>query len=198
MIKEIYISFLWYNYCGGYMDKKKKSAKKNKADKELLFETSTVMNKEEFKRYQKFYLNKFKSNIVPKLVLIGLALLSIVLNYMKGNYGIALSIVGFVIAYPIFLNITINLQINRMFLNHIRINLLEERLVFYKDYLESKSSSNWCKVKYEDIFKVCETKKNFYIFVNDNQAFIIIKDNLKDIDAFRDFIRDKGIYKRYR
>ena len=41
-------------------------------------------------------------------------------------------------------------------------------------------------------------KNNFYIFISDNQAFIIIKSELEDSDKFKAFIIDKAPFKRYR
>lgn len=182
-------------------DKKKKSKKKKKViinEKKYLFQTKTVIDIDEFKKFQKFYLNKFKSNIVPKLIMAFLAILAIILNFYKGNYDVVGLVVVFIIAYPIVLNFTLNSQIKKMYKSNKRINMLEEVLTFYDDYLESKSSHNYCKVQYNDIYKVCETKRNFYIFISDNQAFIIIKKEIVDIDNFKEFLMNKAPYKRYK
>ncbi|MBQ2430817.1 MAG: YcxB family protein, partial [Campylobacter sp.] len=55
---------------------------------------------------------------------------------------------------------------------------------FYDDYFTEKtnefnenSSSNFSKIKYEDLYKIVETKTNFYLFVGNILAFTIIKQN---------------------
>lgn len=183
------------------MTEKKKNKKPNSKNKEksnILFETSTIIDKNEFKKFQKFYLNKFKSSLLPKLVMAFLAIIAIVMNLIKSNFDIVIMVIVFIIIYPIILSITLNRQINKMYESNKRINMLEEKLMFYDKYFESKSSLNYCKVNYSDIYKICETKSNFYIFISDNQAFIIIKSNIKDVDSFKDFIKDKAMYRRYR
>ena len=127
-----------------------------------------------------------------------LAIVAIVLNYIKGNYNVVFLVIVFIIVYPIILSITLNSQIKKMYKSNKRINMLEEVLTFYDDYLESKSSHNYCKVLYSDIYKICETKSNFYIFISDNQAFIIIKSEINELDKFKEFIIDKAPYKKYR
>ena len=179
------------------MEKKKKIKNKKKEDK-VFYETTIIVDKDEFKRFSKFYSNKLKSSLIPRLILIALLLLSIFLNYIKGNFVVVYSLIGLGVLYPIALTVTLNMQINYMFKNNKRFHLTEEKLSFFDKYFESKSSINWCLVNYEDIYKICETKSNFYIFLNHNQAFIIIKDKLSDVDGFRSFIRDKAFYERYK
>lgn len=177
----------------------KRSKKTKKTSKEMnLFETSTVIDEYEFKKFHKFYLNKFKSSFIPKLVLIVLAVLAIGINIIKGNYYLVILLGIFVVLYPIVLSFTLNRQIIKRYENSKRINMLEEKIVFYSNFFESRSSINYCKVNYEDIYLVCETKENFYIFLNENKAFIVIKNNINDLDKFKDFIIEKAKYRRYR
>lgn len=169
-----------------------------KSKKNILFETNTIIDEHEFKKFQKFYLNKFKKSFFPKLIIILLALLSIVLNWYKKDYYLVILVVLFLVIYPIILNITLDRQIKRMYMTNKKINMLDEKIVFFNDFFESKSSINYCKVKYDDVFVVVETKTNFYIFLSDNQAFILIKNNIDDILKFRNFIRTRVDLKTYR
>lgn len=177
---------------------KKKTKKVSSNKKDYLFKTSTIIDMYEFKKFQKFYLNKFKSSIIPIIIMALLAILAMVLNFIKGNYNVVGLVIVFVIVYPIILSVTLNSQIKKMYKSNRRINMLEEVLTFYDEYLESKSEHNYCKVQYTDIYRVCETKTNFYVFISDNQAFIIIKSELEDEDKFREFIMNKAPYKKYR
>lgn len=177
---------------------KKKVLKKIVKEADYLHKSSTVITMEEFKKFQKFYLNKFKSTIIPKIIMVVLALLVIIINIIKKDYDLVGIVIVFVICYPLVLNFALNRQIKKMYKSNKRINELEEFLYFYDDYLESKSKHNYCKVMYEDIYKICETKSNFYIFVSENQAFIVIKNNIKDVDGLRELLSKKAKYRRYR
>lgn len=176
---------------------KNKVVRNNVKDK-VLYKSSTVITMEEFNKFQKFYLNKFKNTLIPKIIMIVLALLVIIINIIKGDYKLVLLVVVFVIIYPIVLNFAINRQIKKMYKSNKRINELEEIIYFYDNYLESKSKHNYCKVMYEDIYKLCETKTNFYIFISENQAFIVIKEKVKDIDGLRELFKEKTNYRMYR
>lgn len=200
--RNLYFFFYVIIIKGDVMKKDKDNKKKKKTSssvkKDYLFKTSTIIDMYEFKKFQKFYLNKFKSSIIPIIIMALLAIVAIVLNFIKGNYSVVGLVIVFIIVYPIILSFTLSSQIKKMYKSNKRINMLEETLTFYDEFLESKSDHNYCKVQYTDIYRVCETKSNFYIFISDNQAFIIIKSELKDVDGFKDFIIDKAPYKKYR
>lgn len=177
----------------------RRSKKTKKINTEMsLFVTNTVIDEYEFKKFHKFYLNKFKSSLIPKIILIVLAILAISISLIKENYYLVILLSVFVILYPILLSFTLNRQIMKRYESSKRINMLEEKISFYSNFFESKSSINYCKVNYDDIYLVCETKENFYIFLNENKAFIVIKDNINDLDKFREFITGKANYRRYR
>ena len=172
--------------------------KKNTKSKPFLFQVTTIIDEKEFKRFQKFYLNKFKSSLVPKMIIALLAFIALYINIIRGNTNIVILVIAFLIIYPILFTFFIDLQIKKMYRSNKKINMLEEVITFYDDNFTSKSIHNYCTVNYEDIYKVCETKNNFYIFISSNQAFILAKDSLKDVDKFRDFIKLKTEYKLYR
>lgn len=163
-----------------------------------LFCTNTIIDINEFKLFQKFYLNKFNNNLLPKIIMIILTILAIVLCLLKENVDTAIMVGIFMLIYPFLLNFSLNLQMKKMYKKNKKINVLEEKINFYDNYFESKSVQNCYKVSYSDIFCVCETKTNFYIFINKNQAFIIVKNNLEDLDRFRRFISKKANYRKYR
>lgn len=176
-------------------NKKKKEIKEEKEN--YLFKTTTTITEKEFSRFQHFYLNKFKSSLIPKLVIIFLTVLAAVLNALKGNWYVVVLLGVFAIVYPLALSLTINHQIKKMYHNSIKIQILEESLTFYKDYFTSKSKHTDLKVNYKDLYRICETKANVYLFISDNQAFIINKKNVKKLNDFLSFIKDKSEYKKY-
>ncbi len=179
---------------------KKNSNKVNKDgfDDKALFVTQTIINKEEFKRFQKYFLNSGKYNFLSKLLMVLLALLVIIISYFKHNYRVLYLVVAFSIIYPIALVVTINWQIKKKYERKKKVNELIEEFRFYNDNFVSKLAKSSIKISYDAVLKIVETKQNFYIFMEDNQAFIIIKNNLNDIDAFRDFMKEKVNYEKWR
>ncbi len=178
------------------MSNKKKKEIKKETDN-YLFKTTTTITEKEFSRFQHFYLNKFKSSLIPKLVIIFLTIGAAILNALKGNWYVVILLGVFAIIYPLAFYLTINHQIKKMYRNSLKIQVLEETLTFYEEYFTSKSKHTDLKVDYKDLYRICETKTNVYLFISDNQAFIISKENVKKLTEFLSFLKDKGEYKKY-
>ena len=48
---------------------------------------------------------------------------------------------------------------------------------FFEDYFTEKTHYNFAQIKYDDLYKITETKTNFYLFTGNILAFTIIKQN---------------------
>ena len=72
----------------------------------------------------------------------------------------------------------------------------ENVYTFYDEYVEVKTMyhdevSGSSKLYYSDIFKVKETKSFIFIYLNPQQAFPILKENVSDLDYLRKLIKRK-------
>ena len=72
----------------------------------------------------------------------------------------------------------------------------ENVYTFYDDYVEIKTMYHdevaWSsKLYYFDIYKVKETKNFIFIYLNQQQAFPILKSNVSDLDYLRKLIKKK-------
>lgn len=173
--------------------------KKSENKKKVLFKTKTIVDEKEFMKFQKFYSNQFQSNSWwPKIGMILLAVLAIILNWIKGNIMVVITLIIACLIYPLVLTISVKWHIKKRYSTFKRMNVIEEDISFYDDYLQFESRINCFDVKYDDVYVVCETKYNFYLFISSNKTFIIIKDKLDDVDKFREFIKKKTTYRRYR
>jgi len=176
--------------------------RKNKINKDVaggdnaLFVTKTIIDQDEFKRFQKYFLNSGKYNFFSKLLMVLLVILVIIISYFKHNYKVLYLVVASSIIYPIVLAATINWQIKKKYEHKKKINELVEEFKFYNDNFVSKLEKSCIKISYDEVLKCVETKKNFYLFMKDNQAFIIIKNNLDDVGAFREFMKEKVNYEK--
>ena len=48
---------------------------------------------------------------------------------------------------------------------------------FYSDYLMTRTSGNETRLKYSEIYRILETKTNFYVLTAANQGTILVKKN---------------------
>ena len=55
-----------------------------------------------------------------------------------------------------------------------------------KIVIETERGSSF--IKYDEVYKVYETKTNIYLFISNNQAYVIVKENCSD--ELTQFIKD--------
>ena len=72
----------------------------------------------------------------------------------------------------------------------------ENVYTFYDEYVEVKTMyhdevAGSSKLYYSDIFKVKETKSFIFIYLNPQQAFPILKENVSDLDYLKKLIKKK-------
>ena len=61
---------------------------------------------------------------------------------------------------------------------------------FYDSFLEEKNFTGCAKYEYNQLYKIRETKTNFYLMIARNQAYILIKENFPD--GLAEFLREKA------
>lgn len=168
--------------------------KKNK-DK-FLFNVKTIIDKKEFKKFHKFYTNKYKKDYFFKVVILILAVIALILNFIKGNYYVVILLLMSGFIYPFILYVSLEKQLDKLYSKYKKINAIEEELCFFNEYFCSKTRLNVCEVRYDEVDIIYETKENIYIFISDTKAFILIKNNINNIDDFINFIKNKTNYRR--
>ena len=72
----------------------------------------------------------------------------------------------------------------------------ENVYTFYDEYVEVKTMyhdevAGSSKLYYSDIFKVKETKSFIFIYLNQQQAFPVLKENVSDLDYLKKLIKKK-------
>jgi len=60
----------------------------------------------------------------------------------------------------------------------------------------SGGSENIVKYEYSDIFKIIESEEFFYIYVNPYSAMPLDKQSIENIEEFKLFVRNKGVFLR--
>ena len=68
---------------------------------------------------------------------------------------------------------------------------------FFENYMSEKTKSHINEYKYDDIQKVLETGKYFFIFHNSESVSIVDKAHFSgDVESFSGFIKTKTQYKK--
>ena len=68
---------------------------------------------------------------------------------------------------------------------------------FFENYMSEKTKSHVNEYKYDDIQKVLETGKYFFIFHNSESVSIVDKAHFSgDVESFSGFIKTKTQYKK--
>ncbi len=71
----------------------------------------------------------------------------------------------------------------------------ETELRFYEDRFKSLCGENVSVLTYDKIYKIIETKTNFYIMISTSQGMVVVKSNCPD--GLEDFLRElKGRIKK--
>lgn len=73
----------------------------------------------------------------------------------------------------------------------------DNTLCFFENYMSEKTKSHVNEYKYDDIQKVLETGKYFFIFHNSESVSIVDKAHFSgDVESFSGFIKTKTQYKK--
>ena len=141
---------------------------------EPLFETKVSLNYEQYKKL--CYSNVRKNKIVLILNIDVIFLIPICLYLLFRN--ILLSIGGIVL-YVVIVYLALEFTIKKNWNSYKNIPK-DGIYMFYEDAMETRNSNGYSLVKYSDLYKITETKENFYLYIGNNQAHIIIKDNCSE------------------
>lgn len=149
-----------------------------------LYETNTKITIDEYKKYNKTLFKKV--NFIRGLLALIVSILLVVFIILpKANLSTIETIslflayfIGFVIAV-LFLKLFQNISVKSTYkkLNKNNPDVLDMKLIFYKDYMIQKTKKNEYKVYYKDLYEILETRDNFYLMLSQNQGVIIIKEN---------------------
>ncbi len=128
--------------------------------------------KHTFKEYQKLYLtlSKTRNILVISLIWVILAVLGILTKNV--SFFVAMVIV------PFFEYFSQMRPLKKAYYSNKLAVDAELEFEFYEDFFTKKSKAGEDKIQYSDLYKIIETKSNFYLLLARNQGYILIKNNL--------------------
>jgi len=151
---------------------------------QALFEANTKYAKEPFIKFQRFAM--FRRGASGKIMIIVLVFLYIVgiaafvIAYLKNDYsGIPYGIMCLFLAvfYTFLPQINFYLIFKKsraLFDTGVFFSFFENHFITVTENDVLKSTSD---VKYEGLFKICETKSSYYLYLSRAQSFMLDKDS---------------------
>lgn len=150
-----------------------------------LFTTQSVYTYEEYKRFN-FAIMNFKQTLpILAVDIVLLVLMTITTSVMRTTYGYFYTVVRFFfflavalfVSY-IFVLLAALLGIKKTYESNKAMKRNPVSTVyFYNEHLTETNSKGVVNLAYADIYKIVETKTNFYIMLAKNNGIIIVKQN---------------------
>ncbi len=140
-----------------------------------LFETETAYTLDELKKFN-FNVNrkKFVFIYVFFFVLIAASVFKSVLIGFTVADGAFIAAIIFSAALFSFL---VNKEIKTNYNSNKQLTKTVAKMEFYENEFIEKTDRSNAAIKYEDLYRIIESKTNFYLMVAKNQGAIIVKKN---------------------
>lgn len=143
---------------------------------DYLFETKTVFT---YDLYRKFSFDATKKSkftvalIIYEVLVLILAIASVIMK----RYIIFIDAVVLFIIVPLCTYLIRIRAIKKIYYSN-KVALNQEYIIrFYPDCIVRTTDNSTANFKYDQIYKVIESKENFYIMISANQGMPIIKSN---------------------
>ena len=159
-----------------------------------LYGASTQMTPAVYKDFYKTYYNEKLKVFKIVAEIVGLIAIFGAFYILANGYGIlwgaiALWIGAFLLFYP--------RMIYRKPYKNAKDNSQTTHFAFFENYMSEKTKSHVNEYKYDDIQKVLETGKYFFVFHDSESVSIVDKSHFNgDVESFSDFIKTKTQYKK--
>lgn len=161
---------------------------------EIRFKNTTEYNLEEYKKFVQFHAKKYnlKYNLYTLFVLV-LLVFCMVLQFSYNNIAlgflfilITICFLGYRVFHPLFL--TKKEATSKKIKNHMK-----NTYTFYDKFVVISNETGKVKLKYSHFYKVFEDSDRFYLYLNKNYSYILLKNNFSigNSNEFFAFIKKK-------
>lgn len=157
---------------------------------------NTIMSKEDYRKF--LYIATFKRNkfIIPMLCLIAL-LGGIMISLDNGHLDLTKFIISWILLFALAI-IVVLFKVERKYAQRIKTDKTGafdsvNTLKFYDDriVIENQALKSRGELKYNQFFAVMESKDYFIFYLTANQASLIRKRDIDNLNAFKEFIIGK-------
>ena len=145
-----------------------------------LYKTYTINTFDEYKRFSKILFMNKKNTVIICLVSVFLIFAGIVLN----NWFF----IAFAFLYPALVTLMHNLRVKNIFKTNKALKDVTVDFEFYDTFFTTSFENGTTNLEYTKIYKIIETKTNFYLMIANNQGYVLCKNNFPD--GLEDFLRN--------
>jgi len=157
---------------------------------------NTTMSKEDYKKF--LYIATFKRSkfVITYLILISL-IGSIIISFRNGSFSFVQMIISWILLFVLAIAVVL-FKIERKNAQRIKTDKTGtfdsvNTLKFYDDriVMENNALKSTGELKYNQFFAVMESKDYFIFYFTVNQASLIRKKDVDNLDEFKEFIIEK-------
>lgn len=144
---------------------------------DCLYKTTTTNTFDEYKKFNKAIMRR-KSAIVAIII-------SEICLIVSGIGLKNIFLIVFGILWPLVTFFLQKIQIKRVFESNKVLQNAVAQFEFYDTYFTETNEYDNTKLEYTKLYKIIETKTNFYLMISKNQGFILCKANFPEgLDEF--------------
>lgn len=161
---------------------------------EKLFENITTYNIDEYKKFVKFHNKKYNLNYnLYTLFVLFLIMFCTVSSFSSKNTKLGILFIIIAICFIIYRILHPYLFVKKEATSEKIGKELTNTYTFYEDYFRIKNNKQTIKLKYHKLYKIFETKDNFYLYINKNHSFVLSKNTftIGKVSDFYGFIKKK-------
>ncbi|SFG10081.1 YcxB-like protein [Oribacterium sp. WCC10] len=158
-------------------------------------ETASKWTIEELKKYQWATLfSMHKGYICFILILDILSMIAAVTAFHYGYRILTAEFIIFILIIPLVIYLITMYRVKKNYKSSKFLQTTVTTFKFAEDRFEAISERGHSVIRYDDLYKVIETKTNFYLYISNNQALTVIKANCSDelVSFLKKLSKSKG------
>lgn len=161
---------------------------------EIRFQNTTAYNLAEYKKFVEFHSDKynFKYHFYT-LFIIALLIFCIVLQFCYGKILLGISFI-FALVFFLFYRILHPIFLIKKEASSKKVQKkMENTYTFYDDFVIISSGKDRVKLKYSKFYKIFEEQDRFYLYLDKNHSYLLLKSNFSigNSNDFYAFIKRK-------
>jgi hypothetical protein len=161
---------------------------------EILFQNVTSYNLNEYKKFVRFHANKY--NLKYNLYTLFIIIMLIFCMIMQFCYNKVLLGIGFIFVLAVFILYRV---LHPLFLTRKEAtsNKVQQKMKntysFYDNFVVISNGKDSVKLRYHKFYKVFSQDDCFYLYLDKNHSYILLKNNftIGNADDFYAFIKKK-------
>ena len=135
----------------------------------MLYSTTNITSKEELNKFNNALL--FSKKYIMLILVLEASLFTSYFMYKEKFFLI------YALLFPFILYGAVKLTINNKYKKEANFLGIESTINFYEDSIEQVNQYASAKIPYTDLYKLIETKTNYYFLTGTNVGFNVIKAN---------------------